>query len=186
MNHFIQALTDTAPATWIALGALAVSMAALIVSARRFSFDTRLAGAKKATELRSVLLDMRRTAEQTKNMVENLAKSSPSVEELLAALAKTLSRFCEDLDAVLKQKDLVTLTRETAIELEKSTAEVDDSSKRLAAMIAELHRATEPLQREAPLSISSTTRPPPCSDPKRTQADTRSTPPQAVKGAKPS
>jgi len=39
------------------MGSLAVSMVALIISTRRFSFDRRLAGEKKASEIRGKLLD---------------------------------------------------------------------------------------------------------------------------------
>jgi len=53
----IKFFLELQPSTWIAIASLSVSIAALIISNRRYSFDTRLIGVKKLTEIRSLFFD---------------------------------------------------------------------------------------------------------------------------------
>ena len=99
MSQFIQAILNTPPAIWIAIAAFAVSTAAFVLSYRRHSFDTRLAGAKKLTELRSVAFEAQRMCDEFLRALEKLKKifleSRVSAEEDLAAYREIPRALCK-------------------------------------------------------------------------------------------
>ena len=137
MNQFIEAILNIQAATWIATASLALSIAALIISKRRFSFDTRLIGAKKAAEIRILFLDYER---KTEDFLRSVAAWEKVCRECEFNSEQSFTFYRQSAESFRKLADKCLqalkspVTQETAIILEPITAYGDDLCKRLAAV----------------------------------------------------
>lgn len=149
MNSFVETLVKIEPAIWIAIVSLLVSIAALIISNRRLSFDMRLVGAKKATELRSLFLEYRRKTGEFLEVVDAWEKVCRECELYpehsfthYRKSADSFRKFAYECIQALK----FPVTKETAILLEPITAHGDDLCKQLSAVTECCRKAAEGCQ----------------------------------------
>jgi hypothetical protein len=123
-----------------------LSIAAFIISKRRFSFDTRLIGAKKTTEIRILFLDYKRKIEDFLRSVDAWEKVCRACEfyseqsfTFYRQSAESFRKFADECLQALKSP----VTQETAIILEPITAYGDDLCKRLASVTEMCRKSTE-------------------------------------------
>jgi len=120
--------------TWISLASLLISFLAVWITYRKLSFDNRLVGAKKATEIRAMFLDFKRRIEEYLLQVskwENICRECTLYpEENFKFYRQCCESYKEFADKILKNLE-TPITEKTAILLEPLTAYGEDLCKRI-------------------------------------------------------
>ena len=146
MNYLVDALVKIQPTTWIAIASLFISIAALIISNRRQSFDMKLIGAKKATEIRMIYLEYLREINKFRRAMDALDKICRECElcpeNNFTYYRESADSFQKIAEMGLKVADSPVI-KETAILLEPITAYGDDLCKRLSVITESCNKMVE-------------------------------------------
>jgi hypothetical protein len=146
MKYLAEIFVKIQPATWIAIASLFVSIAALILSNRRRSFDMKLMGAKKATELRTLFLEYKRKTSEFLEAVNAWEKVCAGCElypeHAFPRYRESAESFRKFADDCLRGLDSP-VSKETAIRLEPITAYGDDLCKKLSAVTERCRKNAE-------------------------------------------
>jgi uncharacterized coiled-coil DUF342 family protein len=146
MNYLVDVLVRIQPTNWIAIISLFISIAALIISNRRQSFDMKLVGAKKATEIRMIYLEYLRKIQKFRGAVEALEKICRECglcpENSFTYYRESADSFQKLADMSLKLTDYPVI-KETAILLEPITADGDDLCNRLSDITESMNKMAE-------------------------------------------
>jgi hypothetical protein len=146
MEYLIDGLARMQPVTWIAISSLVVSIIALVTTNRRHSFDMKITGEKKATEIRGLFLEHKRKTSEFLEAVDEWEKVCVECEfypeHAFAHYRESAESFYRFVDGCLRALQSP-VTAETAIRLEPITAYGDDLCKRLSAVTESCRRAAE-------------------------------------------
>ena len=137
MNEVSKMLFDVPVAIWIAIASLVVSIAALVISNRRRSFEQRLLGEKKATELRSLYLQYLKNIAEFRRSIEPYEKMCLDCEQYPENHFKDYKEAADSFEGEA-QEVLKTLSEraseETAIQLERITAYSENINKEVMSL----------------------------------------------------
>ena len=125
---------------------MAVSVGALIVASRRQAFDRRPQGAKKITQIRTILFDYRRVITDYRNAVDEWEQKCKTCEQYpednfksyRKSAEKYLSRNQEMLERIGN-----TPKGNTAIKLESITADINDLRQDLVETVAQIRGSVQ-------------------------------------------
>jgi hypothetical protein len=137
MSEFITVIKTIPASTWIALASLVVSFCAVWITHRKSSFDNKLVGEKKATEIRSIFFGFKRRVEEyllQVNKWEVVCRKCPLYpEESFKFYRQCCESYKKTTDEVLRILKSPT-TEKAAIMLEPLTAYGEDLCKRMETL----------------------------------------------------
>ena len=146
MTDIFKNISELHAGTWIAIGSLAVSIGALIVAGRRQTFDRRLLGAQKITEIKTILFDYRRIIADFRKAVDEWEQKCKTCEMYPEDNFKSYRKTAEDYlarnEGILKRigerpKD------NTAVTLETITADINDLRQDLVDIVARIRMSVQ-------------------------------------------
>jgi hypothetical protein len=134
-------------ATLIAIFSLIVSIFALIISYRRQSFDLRLAGEKKKTEIRNLFFESQRETYKFLNAInkwENFCRECQFYSDKdFVYYRKRVADSFKSVQLCIRAIEIISSSKKAAINLESITAYCDDLCKHISMATESCLKVTE-------------------------------------------